>query len=263
MNPALLTEIINHQKEPCVAMVVSTAMKSFADKEKIQLELKNSLNQVSKSLQAGYDETVSTELIDSMRSLIEQVDWDHLPQGLGFYVSPGYSRLVSFPFPVSDNISIDKVFNVSHIRENLNKMTPYTVVLLSRNHTRLFSGKGRELTEIKDQHFPKDFENEYQVHRASPHSLYNNEESKIDHSRWEQYFREIDKLLGAHTGANPVVLIGVKENLSIFKSVYKSPQQVIEEIVGNFDKATVPEIKDLVLPAIDAYQQRENKLQPQ
>lgn len=252
-----LNELLQQQGKPSVSITLSVDRKSFADKDKIRLELKNQIDLATKKLHQDYDENIIRKLIHSLDEMARQVDVNHLQKGIGIYVSPDFKKLVSFPFKVSNKVVIDPSFDIVDIQEMLNKMVDYTVLLLSKHKTRLFKGKGNRLEEINDSIFPMSFENEFQIHRTSPHSYYNEEESQVDQARVKAYFRKIDKMLDTHVKETPIVLIGVTQHLSEFKSISKHTQFIIAELTGNYDKASVHEISKMVWPEVEQYSRKE------
>ncbi len=252
LEKSTLKELSEQKGNPCISLIVSTEIKSFTDKEKIQLKLKNNVKQLEKALlKDNYPQKIIDQLIQSLESLTEQFRPDHLQAGAGFYVSPGFAKLVSFPFPVKENIIINSSFDVSEIKDALDKMKGYLVLQLSKNKTGIYQGEGKTLNEINDDYFPRQFENEFQVHRTDPHSFYNDEESKIDQSRLESYFREVDQMLSPYLGDRPMIVLGVTKHLSSFRAVSKHKNLIIAEIEGNFDKQSLYEIAQKVWPKVE------------
>jgi hypothetical protein len=257
MRQVILTELLKQQDGPCISVVILTKQKSFSDREIQRIKFKNMLIQVTKELEKNYDMETTEKLTNSLKSLMGDVDTNHIESGIGFYVSTSFTKLVYFPFPVQEKTIINSSFDVSDIEEALDKVIDYTVVLLSKNNTKLFKGKGNKLREIDDKNFPRHFEDEFQVHRSSPHSLYNSEESKIDDIRVESYFKEVDKTLVNYLKKDPLIVIGVTDHISKFKSVSKHTNFIIAEIKGNYDKHSLYEITQKVLPEVNKYINKE------
>lgn len=256
----ILKELMEQKGDPCVSMIISTEMKSFADKEKIRIKFKNKIKLAARMLQVNGDKETPEKLIQSIKSLIKKIDMDSLLNGIGIYVSQSFEKVVLFPFPVKDKVTITDSFEVMAVRESLAKMIRYTVVVLNKNKVRVFIGKGKTLQEVNDEHFPLEFKDEFQVHRASTHSLYNNEESKIDRERIQSYFRKIDNLLGDYVKEDPIVILGVTKYLSDFRLVTKHGKLIIFELTGSFGKYTLYEITQLVWTEVENYLRKEKQL---
>ncbi len=249
MNKSLLTELTKLRQGPCVTVIVGTKCASFADYEEIRLKIKASTKLAKNILRKKY-KTHSHLLGLHMMSMIEHIDLNSALGGIGLFLSPGFKQLVYFPLEVEEKIVVGESFEVSDLRNTLNKMKDYGVLLLSKNRTRLFLGKGNHLDEITDRNFPARYENEFQVHRDAQYSLYNKEESKIAQTRLRHFFRKIDVLIDEYIGPSPLVLLGVTRYLSCFQKVSKHEKQLIGHLTGNFDKFTEGEIIKLVWPQI-------------
>ena len=251
MNKTIKDELKENAFGPCVSLIASTEYRTFLDRETLRLKFKNSISEIKKQLEkANYTGDVIKKMIGSLMNLVEQIDFGHLQKGVGIFVSPNYTKVVSFTFPVTDKISINDHFLLSDVERMENTKDNFSVLLLSKKECRLFEGCENIIHEVNDDNFPLLFEKLYEVNRTSTHSFYNNEESKIDKSRIESYFRKVDKQLNEYS-EQPIILLGVVENLSLFKSISKRENTVVAEIEGSFDKKTSHEILQSILPFIE------------
>lgn len=255
---AILKELRQQEAEPMLSIVVSTQVKSFAEKGKLKLKLKNGINEAARELKLNYDEETARKIINSTKSLAKKINLNHLENGIGLYVAPGFEKLISFPFSVEDKVVVDAAFEVSDIQETLDKMLEYSVVLLSRRMARLFTGSGNRVEEIENEHFPFYFENQFQVHRTAPHSFYNMEESDIDQARLDNYYRKIEQLIHPHVTGKPIILMGTIKSLGDFNSVSKSKHLILAELTGNFDKFKAHEVAAMVWPKVEKYIEKGN-----
>lgn len=262
MKISTLNELLIHKEDgPCVSIIVSTELKSFSDKEKIELKFKNIIDLVTKQLQTKYDKKMVKPLIHSIKTMLKQINLNHLQNGIGIYAAPNFIRQVSFPFSVNDKIFINRYFEVSDLIATLDKLVDYSVLILSKNNTRFFKGKGNELNEIIDKNFPQHFENEYQLERTPSQYMKNNgvEVSQVNDIRIEKYFREIDKLIDKFVKKEPLVILGITKYLSTFKTLSKHKNLIIAALAGNYDKSTTHSISQLVWSEVENYSEKKNK----
>lgn len=260
MNISTLNELLL-QKEvaPRVSIIVSTELKSFSDKEKIQLKFKNIIDAVTKELQSKYDKKIVNSIVSSIKLSFKQVDLNHQHKGIGIYASSGFIRQVVFPFTVKEKLIINRYFEVSDVIETLDKLFNYFVLVLSKNKTRFFEGKGTTLIEIMDGNFPLHNENEYQMERTPSQYMKNNgvDVSQVKNIRIEDYFRKIDKLMNKFVKNEPLVILGVTKYLSTYKALSRHRNLIIAELEGNFDKHTPHAISELVWSKIENYSLKE------
>jgi len=259
MKKDLLKELSEQKGYPCISIILSTRLASFDDKEKIQLEVKNGITKVEKELKGKCGEDQIKKLVRKTKSLAERINLNHPGKGVGMFVSQNYNRLIYFPLPVKDKIIIDSSFEVRDVINNLNLLTPYHVLLLSKGNSKLFKGVGVELTEVIDEKFPYKYKEEFQLQRAHPGSFYNDEESKINQSRLERYFRQVDHLLGTYLESSPLILMGVQKYLSTYKGISNYQSLLIGDVAGSYDKHNVRDITQLILPVIEARHEKEEK----
>ena len=247
---SLLKTLSESRSLPSVSIIMPTELKSFADREKIMIRLKESVVSAEKEMLQKFDSATVEPIVQKLKELVESVDTSSLTKGIGLFASSQLSRKVAFTIPVSERMLITEIFSTADIQRNIEMRSEYEVLLLSRKDSKLFSGVGEELVEIKDSDFPMRFENEFQVKRPDPHSKYQNEESKINQARVDNYYRKIAEALKRRDINIPIVLVGTIENRSDFKNTNKCPKEIIAEVNGNMTKNSVAQIRDKVLAAM-------------
>lgn len=254
----LLKELLASATKPCLTIIHSTELKSFNDREKLQLELKKEVDQITK-----YGGAIAGELMEPARALLQQVDLSHLHKGIGIFVSRDIARLVYFPFPVKNRSVINDSFDLRDVIYTLGKPVSYAVLLLSKGNTRLFRAEGMELEEVRDDNFPLEYEEEFQferVHPARPGQIfYTVEESKIDQARMDEYFRKIDQALNGFLEQRPLVVFAVDKHLSTFKRVSRHAGKLAGEVPGNYDYENIAEVGKKAWMAMEVYHERQQQ----
>lgn len=258
MKNELLKEFLKQRSTPCVSLIISTGIRSFTDKNKILKKINKMIEECEEEIEEKYPAEISQPLINSLYRLIGQVDLDHLQKGVGLFFSQNYTRLLYFELPVVDKIIIGNSFVMRDLVANLNVLSRYNVLLLTRKRARLFKGMGPELREILDAHFPHEYKEEFQLEKKHPAPFYREEESKLNQARLEDFFREIDHLLKDYLQNNPLILLGVEKELHAFREITSNKDLVIGEIKGNYDKNSIYALEKLVEPVLSEYRQNED-----
>lgn len=274
MKESDLKELLAVKGEPCISVILSTELKSFDDKEKIQLQFKKTLIEVDMLLNEKFKASVVKELMNPIKDIVRKIDLRTVQKGVGIFVKEGFSRLVEFPFPVTERITINDSFQLREILVNLDKMIPYRVLVLTKNDTRGFKGRGLALEEFIDDTFPKKYEEEFQFQPASPYASHreqhanvvdrkaaahagtSHERSKIEQARLEEFFRNLDQQLSGYINIEPVVLLGVESYLSTFKNCTRYKNQIAGEIHGSHNRLALSEIESMVWPVMEQYQKK-------
>jgi Bacterial archaeo-eukaryotic release factor family 3 len=230
-NEAMLKEFAENSVEPCISMVMPIESRSFDDLENIRSDFKNELADLAKILKSDYDEhEIIDNLVCSAEEIIDVLDFTHVPQGVGVYVSPGFAQEVLFPFVVEKKMIIDKEFDLTAIKALVDNDFHYNALLLCENTTRLFSGEETSLVEVLDGNFPY---------------------TGADEKHSKVHYQIIDKLIKPYTSGRPLILVGDRENLDSYKSIARHRHDIIGEVSGNYEKNNLYEISSLVWPIVE------------
>ena len=253
MMKSVLQELSQHRQYPCISVIISTQINSFAEKKKVQLKVKNQVKEAEIALRNRFPEETTKPLIQALNDIARKFDVDSASSGVGFFVSDGFQRTLLFPLPVVDKLLIGEDFDTMTIEQVLENMFDYNVLVLSKNKTRLLQGWGNQLKEVEDGNFPEQYDHQFEVNRTSPGSFYNPEESDFEQTRLQQYIRHLDHLLQRYEKRSPLVLMGVVKQLSEFGSISKFAKDTIVEIQGNFESASTHELAKKVWPKVESY----------
>ena len=253
VNESLVNQLESITHDPCVSIIMRTDQKSFADRERIRLQLKNYIKQARHVMQSEYAHKDLRPVDDVLSSLAQSLDFDQLGAGLGIYVSPASTHLISFPVTVKERVIIGDRFDVDALKYCLPYMIHYVILVLSLQKSRCFNGYNNHINEVENLDFPIGYTDDFQKKRSSPFSFYNIEESKIDHARKIKYYRIIDDLLSNYLKGKSLILIGVDEHLGDYNAITKFTSDIIIQLRGNYDKSSLSAIRKLVWPHIEAY----------
>lgn len=250
---AIIKELLDHEGGVCVSLIVPTSYKAFGERDNVRIMIKNGVHEVEKSLQKRYDKVVYKPLCDTLHGLVEQVDLNHPPEGIGIFITEGLARLVYFPFPVKEKTVISDTFEIQDILYNLDKLMVYHVLLLSKKDTRLFKGVGKSLQEVMNSEFPKTFEDPYEEDKPSYHAFYTKDPSQVLEKRVEAFLREVHHQSTSYVEGYPLILIGIDKYISTYKSHGNHPA-ILGEIHAHHDKLSTRAVSELVWPVVEKHQ---------
>lgn len=246
MSISEIQEILDHQADPCVSMIIPTHRTSPERRydslvtKKFVVEVKNLLSLLY------FDErkTVLKDLFEKIDNSIDALDFDHLEEGIGIFISPKISKIVSFPFPVTQKVKIDTNFYARDLLYYLQNRIEYTVISLSQKNVQLFVGKGNHLTEVINNDFPMTFVEEYDY--SKPNSMatfgshisksYEKDKGEMQEIRVKGFFKNVDYLLKNNPKINSsLVLAGTKKEILDFLQVTTQLDNIIGKLVGNYN----------------------------
>lgn len=251
---AIIKELLDHEGGVCVSLILPTSYKAFGEKDKVRIMMKNGVQEIEKGLEKRCDKVVCKSMCDRLHALVDQVDLNHPPAGVGVFLTESLARLIYFPFPVEQKVILSDTFEIQDILYNLDKLMVYHTLVLSKKHTRLFKGIGNSLREVVNNEFPKAFEDPYEEDKPSYHALYTKDPSQVEDKRVEAFMREVHHAAAPHVKGYPLVLIGLDKHISRYKGAGKHPT-ILGEIHATHDKLPIHEINKLVWPIVAKHQE--------
>jgi hypothetical protein len=202
------------------------------------------------------------ELVTRLDQLANQFTLDYARDGVGIYISPKVSGVVSFPFPVQERIVVNDSFVTRDLRYLQQLTEPYSVAAIGKKQIRLYSARGDVLTEITDGNFPLTFEDEYEYARPAPSFGHSRQEMAEEKStmvkvRTQSFFREASTSIARAMGATPLPLIvaGTVESIADFRQ-QDTAELIRGEVVGSFDEYNFQELRSRAFQSFLAYRQK-------
>ena len=254
---AIVKKLIKNEGGLCVSLILPTHYKAFAEKKKVQIIIKEGVHEVEKALKELADKKIAAELKEVLHQEIANIPLDHPPEGVGIFLTPGFSQVLYFPFPVVKKVVVSDSFEIQDILYNFDKLMTYYVLYLNKNHTQLFKGIGTGLYEVVNKHFPHVFTQEYQDSRGENHVFHANDPSQVAQKRLAAFFREVHHLAAPYVKDYPLMLIGIDKYISHYKKAdHHSTQVFLGELHASYNNVSPKKLAGLVVPYVNAYQQK-------
>ena len=240
-----IEELVDHSEQMCVSIILPThhlTPERFQDAlvfKKIVAEVKNLLN--DKENESKKD---ITRVIENLEKQYALIDFNHSLDGIGIFVSPTVSKMIKFPFPVIEKISLSDRFYVRDLLYYSQVTEEYYVLSLQQKDIRLFQGNGTKLVEINNADFPFEYEETYEYSNTSRITSYGStvykqfekEEVEIEEVRMKNFFKKADESLEKYKYfGRPVLLVGGKRELTDYLQLTKNLNSIIGKIQGNFN----------------------------
>lgn len=231
-------ELKNQSDIPCVSLISPIDFKSFDDREKIRENLIEDVAELSDRMSYDYNNEIVKELKNKLTRIINDIDYTHLPKGIGIYVSPSFEKQAFFPFSVPKKMVVDSFFDLTEIEELLERDFKYTVLMISPDSIRLFEGEDTFMNEVFDDFFPFLF------------CKY--DKSIIEKRQENEHFYQVDEQIEKYMPLNSLIVIGSEENLNRYRKVSKYKESIISEINGNYETISLFQVGRLIWPEIES-----------
>ena len=260
--PNDLPLLLKEKGNICISIIAPTHRLS-PERRTDALQLEKAIQQAKAYLETRYADKNTLPLIQAIDQLYDQIDFLHNAEGVGLFISENVKKLVHFFFPVRERIVISDSFEIRDLLYEFYYSTPYMVLLLSEKEVKLFNAKLNKLTEIKDEHFPRKYKEEYAYShptRGSSFVGYANvkefekDKSILEEIRIEMFFRETDHLLKEYLfNGTPLIVAGDTKILSAFRSITSHSKNIACNIPGNYLSLNESELGVLTWKAIKLF----------
>lgn len=252
----------------CISVIVPTHRTS-PDRRVDKPEVEEAIDKAKQLLQIKYPEKDIKPLLQSLDDQLEAIDFVHNTEGIGLYISPGVKVIVHFPFPVEEKIMVDNNFEIRDLLYKLNYDQPYYVLMLTEKEAKLFEGSWNNLSEIKGDHWPWKYEDEYVYSKPARSSsfagqahvkIFEKDKTELEHIRFTNFFREIDKKLNDCLMNNtPLIILAPERENSLFEKISMHRKNIIHKIHGSYGYENLKSISDIVWPGMYEHLQTERK----
>jgi hypothetical protein len=171
-----------------------------------------------------------------------------------------------------EQIAVGRTFRVRPLLPEIEHLRSYAVLTLSQKHAALFAGTPHVLSRVEPDGWPEGFEQQrhafaadrgQQVHAAATHlkgkqgAVFHGQGGRADREKMdlENYLKQVDQVVCCYLhdrSDTPLVLSGVQSLTSTYRSVTQYGAPLDETLQGNVDHLDEDELRQRVMPIVDA-----------
>ncbi len=235
--------LLGETATPCLSIVVPTYRTSPARTQNPEA-VRKAVHKAKLLLQRtpmpkGTREKMAEEIVEWSKS----IDHVHSLDGLGLYISPTVEESVTFPFPVTEKIIIDKSFETRDLYYLKQYMELYYVMVLSKDGVKLLEAHADTVKEVRDGTFPMVFEQEYEYERSAVGSSYGygmkafeKDKGELTSIRIRDGLRAADEALASILKDSQAyfVVSGTKELVADFEAVTSLKDRIAGRVTGSY-----------------------------
>ncbi len=266
MNNYDVQEVLSHKDDVCITLVLETKDAAF-NRDKIKNEYKNHIRSIEATMSG---QTEKETLLKPLKDLLNnQTLWLNLKESLVVYRSTKLFKALCLPYPVANQLTIDKRFISKYIMPYIFDTHPFKVLWIGNNDVKFYEGNTNLIDPSKVPNLPKkigdisEMSENYRVRAHSPSSPHGQstgfssfysgigEDDKEAQEDIRRFFRAIDKALMNHLRGNkdPLVLVGVESMLHHFKNNSEHPH-ILDSFVTNPDAENIKDLHQLALEIV-------------
>ncbi|WP_204140079.1 hypothetical protein [Halomicronema sp. CCY15110] len=225
---------------PALSILLPTH-RHFPDNKKDPIRVKNLVDEATTRLSQEFADRDIAPLLARLETLVADINYNHTLDGLVLFVSHDFAKKFYVPFYVPERVIIDQTFATRDLLYGMHRTLRYWVFLLSQNATRLLAGTGEALEEVFDENFPMQMTGP----AATAPIPYEADTAYVD-DRHRRFFQQVDRAFATYSQPSsehlPLVIGGVKRQISFFQEVSEYKGDIAGTLTGSFDRATIAEL---------------------
>lgn len=263
-----ISELIDQNGEIFVTIALPTHKKGEESKQD-PIRFKNLLVEANQKLAKKISGNINIEkLLKPARELLDKpLFWSHLEQGMAVYITDNSFHVYKLPYPVEAQVFVNDHFLITPLLPMTSMDGTFNLLSVSRQKLRLLQCTRNGIIDITpdnistsvDDYLEVDPEKQLQFHSGSrgQKAVYfghnaNDEDKMIV---VEMYFREVEKEITTilNQSQNPLVLVGLAENISLYRKINSYSRVLDSEVQTHPDELSEKILSDKAWDIIKNY----------
>jgi Bacterial archaeo-eukaryotic release factor family 3 len=252
MNPIVTQEIKEVIEavpyRPAVSVIMPFEPK-MSLKTTLAHSLKHAAEKVEQELLENYPGELGMLVMQKLRAIIKDLNFNTHKKSIAIYVSPVFEKVLYLDISVEEKIIVDESFEIRDLVYSKKQLHKYLVLLLGNKVSRIYLGNTETFVRIVSD-TP---EHVYAYVNEVPERVANfSDKSERKEIMMDKFLHHIDKSLDIILNAYhlPLFVAGAEKMLGHFKKLSKHTAAVIDYVHGNYEEATLPELKKILEPHI-------------
>ncbi len=205
-------------------------------KKDLEYHLKDVMGKVETLLITHYPAEKAIPAIIKLKNLFSNLNYNTHKKSIAIFISPVVEKVYYLDMEVEEKIAIDPSFKISDLVACKKQRKEYLILQLSDTFSKMYLGNGSHLVLIKSNAL-----NNSQVY----------EKEKSGDSKeviTDKFLCQMDQGLSIILKSYPlpVFTMGSQKVLGHFKKITKNEKHIIQFIHGNYEEASVSEIRLLM-----------------
>ncbi|MFF5257324.1 hypothetical protein ACFY4C_00150 [Actinomadura viridis] len=254
MDAVTLSELRKPRAYPSVSVVMPTSRRTPANRED-PIRLRNLLAEVRRRLREDSRVAADTaeEVVRGLERAADELDPRQGADGLVLLAAPGGERhAFMVDQPVDERVIVDSGFATRDLVAAHTRTRRYWLLVLSDHHTRLWDGRGGELTEVTRHGFPVVPEPLDEVSEGGRKSPWGGHADERHRRLLRGVMADLDAVLARDR--RPVIVAGVTRHQAFFDELAGPKVTVAGRIDGSYETASAGTLAELARPVLQAYE---------
>ena len=242
---------------PAVSIIMPFDPK-MGSKNELEHALKIVTHRIEQELRNNYPDEIAQLVLHKLKALVKTLNYNTLKKSIAIYVSPVFEKVLYLDIPVEEKTIIDESFEIRDLVYSKKQLNKYLVLLLSSKQSQVYLGNSDSFVRIASN-VPESF---YACGADTAERVANfSDTAEHKEIMMEKFLHHIDHVLDNILTAYhlPLFVLGTKRTLGHFNSLTKHKAAVVEYINGNYEDATLPMLREILLPYITDWKKIKQK----
>jgi hypothetical protein len=236
----LRKELSTHAGYPCISLTVPTG-RNMPDNAADPIRVKNLVSEAASRLEEEIGKRPAAAALKNLQTAADSVDHDLNLDGLAIFANENIEIVLKTRFPLPERLVIDERFSLRALLRAERRAEPFTVVVLSLDEARVFTGVREDLFEVRGEGLPAK-NSGVGAGAKVPSGPGVNATAAVDDSR-SQFVRHVMNQLGEHADLpTRLVVAGTPEVLADAEQQVSAPFEIIATLAGNYIGDNVSEL---------------------
>jgi Bacterial archaeo-eukaryotic release factor family 3 len=242
---------------PAVSVIMPFEPKMILKAELVH-SLKTAAARVEKELKENYNSELSSLVMHKLRRILGELNFGTHKKSIAIFVSPVFEKILYLDIPVEEKIIVDESFEIRDLVYSKKQLHKYLVLHVGSKESRMYLGNSGSFVRIisNTPEAAAPYINDAPERVANFSDMAERKEVLLD-----KFLRHIDNTLDIilHAYHLPLFVMGSERTLGHFKKLTKHKAAVVEYIKGNYEEATLEELKTLLQPHIADWKKVQHK----
>lgn len=245
----VLTPAIREVMESVHYLPSLSIIMPFEPKMSLKKELTHSLeiaaDKAARELVHNYPDEMGRLVMRKLRAILGNLNFNTYKKSIAIYVSPVFEKVLYLDITVEEKIIVDESFEIRDLVYSKKQMHKYLLLLLSGNESRVYLGNSESFVKIVSN--TPEVLNAYL--NDIPERVANfSDMSERKEVMMEKFLRYIDNSLNIILNAYPIPLfvMGTERIVGHFKKLTKHGGLVIDYVEGNYEEASISQLKKIL-----------------
>jgi len=223
----------------------------FEPKMSLKTELSHSLkiaaDKVERELLEAYPYELCTLVMQKLRSIISHLNFNTRKNSIAIYVSPVFEKVLYLDIAVEERIVVDESFEIRDLVFSKKQLHKYLVLLLSGSESRIYLGNTESFERILSNFSDSLVDDAHE--KISNFGDMSSRKELLMNKFLRQTDNTLEIILNIHN--LPLFVVGTEKMIGHFRKITKHGSAIIDYLHGNYEEASIPELRKILAPHID------------